>query len=234
MIDLYFWMTPNGYKISILLEELALPYRVIPIHIGKGEQFAEDFLRINPNGKIPAITDPNGSDGAPISIFESGAIMIYLANRYGKQFLPDRERDHYAVLQWLMFQMGGVGPMLGQAHHFRKYAPTQIDYAIERYTREATRLYTVIEKRLRESEYLAGSYSIADMAVYPWIRPYRWQGQELSDYPAIQRWYQRIHDRPAVERGVAVLKDRLDHNRAKPTGDNWNILFGGRTPATKE
>ena len=130
MIDLYFWMTPNGYKISILLEELALPYRVIPIHIGKGEQFAEDFLRINPNGKIPAITDPNGSDGAPISIFESGAIMIYLANRYGKQFLPGRERDHYAVLQWLMFQMGGVGPMLGQAHHFRKYAPTQIDYAI--------------------------------------------------------------------------------------------------------
>jgi GSH-dependent disulfide-bond oxidoreductase len=148
-----------------------LPYRAVPIHIGKGEQFAEDFLRINPNGKIPAITDRNGSDGAPITIFESGAIMIYLANRYGKQFLPDRERDHYAVLQWLMFQMGGVGSMLGQTHHFRKFAPTQIDYAIERYTREATRLYAVIEKRLQECEYLAGSYSIADMAVYPWLPP---------------------------------------------------------------
>jgi len=171
MLDLYFWTTPNGYKVSILLEELGLPYNVVPVHIGKGEQFNPDFLKISPNNKIPALVDHQSPDGKPMALFESGAIMMYLAEKTGWKFMPSDLRRRYEVIQWLMFQMAGVGPMLGQAHHFRRYAKEQIPYAIDRYTSEATRLYRVLDKRLGETQFLAGDYSIADMAVYPWLRP---------------------------------------------------------------
>ncbi|MGH7042650.1 MAG: glutathione S-transferase N-terminal domain-containing protein [Acetobacteraceae bacterium] len=226
MIDVYFWMTPNGYKVTILLEELGWDYRVVPVHIGKGEQFAPEFLAISPNGKIPAMVDHEGPDGAPLALFESGAILMYLADKAGGRFLPSEPRPRYEVVQWLMFQMGGIGPMLGQAHHFRRYAPEKIAYAIDRYTREAARLYLVLERRLQAADYLAGPYSIADIAVFPWIRPHRWQGQDLADYPAVRRWYDAIAARPAVQRGLAVLADRLDRNRGKPTGAAWDTLFG--------
>jgi GSH-dependent disulfide-bond oxidoreductase len=184
MIDLYFWTTPNGYKVTIMLAEIGTPYRVIPIDITAGDQFAPDFLQISPNNKIPAIVDHDGPGGIPLPIFESGAILLYLAEKTG-QFLPSDPRARTDVLQWLMFQMGGVGPMLGQAHHFRRYAPEQIPYAIERYTREAARLYGVIDRRLAEVEYLAGEYSIADIATFPWIRPHRWQDRSLMDLPIL-------------------------------------------------
>ena len=227
MIDLYFWPTPNCYKVSILLEELGLPYTVVPVHIGKGEQFAPEYEAISPNCKVPAIVDHDGPNGEPVALFESGAIMIYLADK-AHAFLPSETRPRMAVLQWLMFQMGGVGPMLGQAHHFRRYAKETIPYAVERYTREATRLYTVMDKRLGETEFLAGDYSIADMAVYPWLRPYKWQGQELSNFPNLQRWYSAVRARPAVQRGLAVMKQDLDRNSKKPTGKAWDVLFGQR------
>ncbi|MEM5274385.1 glutathione S-transferase N-terminal domain-containing protein [Cupriavidus taiwanensis] len=226
MIDLYFWSTPNGYKVSILLEELRMPYNVIPVHIGKGQQFAPEFLAISPNNKIPAIVDHEGPDGQPIAMFESGAIMMYLGEKSGYQFMPQDTRRRYEVLQWLMFQMGGVGPMLGQAHHFRKYAPEKIDYAIDRYTGEARRLYTVIDRRLADSEYLAGDYSIADMATYPWLRAHKWQGQDLADFPNLQRWYSAVRERPAVQRGIAVLAEKVDKTGAKPSGERWDNLFG--------
>ena len=235
MIDLYFWSTPNGYKVSILLEELGLPYRVIPVHIGKGEQFKPEFLKISPNNKIPALVDPDGPGGAPIALFESGAIMMYLAEKSGWAFMPQDMRARYEVVQWLMFQMGGVGPMLGQAHHFRKYAPEKVEYAIERYTKEARRLYTVIDRRLAEAEYLAGDrYSIADMATYPWLRAHKWQGQDLADFPNLQRWYAAVRARPAVQRGLAVLEEKVDRSGAKPTGDRWDNLFGAGQFSTSE
>jgi GST-like protein len=227
MIDLYFWPTPNCYKISILLEELGLPYTVMPIHIGKGEQYTPEFEAINPNGKVPALVDHHGPDREPITIFESGAIMIYLAEKSGN-FFPQVTASRMAVLEWLMFQMGSVGPMLGQAHHFRKYAKTKIPYAVDRYTQEATRIYTVLDKRLSNTPFLAGEYSIADMAVYPWLRPYRWQGQELSEFSNLQRWYSAVRERPAVQRGLAVMGERLKRNKDKPMGDSWDILFGSR------
>ncbi len=171
MIDVYFWTTPNGYKVTILLEELGWKYNVIPVHIGKGEQFNPDFLKISPNNKIPAMVDHEGPDGKPIALFESGAIMMYLAEKSGWRFMPAEIRQRYDVMQGLMFQMGDLGPMLGQAHHFRRYAKEQIPYAIDRYTSEARRLYRVLDKRLGEAEYLAGDYSTADIAVYPWLRP---------------------------------------------------------------
>ncbi|MEM5431422.1 glutathione S-transferase N-terminal domain-containing protein [Cupriavidus oxalaticus] len=233
MIDLYFWSTPNGYKASILLEELGMPYNVIPVHIGKGQQFAPEFLAISPNNKIPAIVDHEGPDGQPIAMFESGAIMMYLAEKSGHQFMPQDTRSRYEVLQWLMFQMGGVGPMLGQAHHFRKYAPEKIDYAIDRYTGEARRLYTVIDRRLADSEYLAGDYSIADMATYPWLRAHKWQGQDLADFPHLQRWYSAVRARPAVQRGIAVLAEKVDKTGASPSGDRWENLFGRNQFATR-
>lgn len=226
MIDLYFWSTPNGYKVSILLEELAMPYNVIPVHIGKGQQFAPEFLAVSPNNKIPAIIDHDGPDGQAISMFESGAIMMYLAEKSGYRFMPQDTRRRYEVVQWLMFQMGGVGPMLGQAHHFRKYAPEQIAYAIDRYTNEARRLYTVIDRRLADTEYLAGEYSIADIATYPWLRAHKWQGQDLADYPNLQRWYSAVRERPAVQRGIAVLEEKVDKTGAKPSGERWDNLFG--------
>ncbi len=226
MIDVYFWTTPNGYKVTILLEELGWNYNVIPVHIGKGEQFNPDFLKISPNNKIPAMVDHEGPDGKPIALFESGAIMMYLAEKSGWRFMPAEIRQRYDVMQWLMFQMGNLGPMLGQAHHFRRYAKEQIPYAIDRYTSEARRLYRVLDNRLGEAQYLAGDYSIADMAVYPWLRPHKWQGQDIAAWPNLQRWYAAVRERPAVQQGLAVLQETLKRNRQRPSGDSWDVLFG--------
>jgi GSH-dependent disulfide-bond oxidoreductase len=223
MIDVYSWPTPNGHKVHIMLEECGLPYRVTPVNIGAGDQFKPEFLAISPNNKIPAITDPQGPDGKPISLFESGAILVYLAAKTGK-FLPRSDRDKYEVLQWLMFQMGGVGPMLGQAHHFRIYAPEKIEYAINRYTNEAKRLYGVIDKRLSRSPFLGGrSYSIADIATFPWLRSWENQGIVLEEYPHLKKWFDQIAARPAVQRGVKVLAEYR-----KPVRDDKEreILFG--------
>ena len=227
MIDVYFWTTPNGYKVTIMLEELGWKYNVIPIDIGKGAQFEPDFLKISPNNKIPALVDNDGPDGKPIAIFESGAILMYLAEKAGWKFMPQDMRNRYDVMEWLMFQMASVGPMLGQAHHFRRYAPDQIQYAIDRYTNEAKRIYNVIDKRVGETEYLAGEYSIADMATYPWLRTHKWQGQDLEDFPNLKRWYDAIEARPAVQRGLAVMKEEVEKaHGAAPDKKSWEILFG--------
>ena len=207
MIDLYTWPTPNGHKVHIMLEELELPYKVIPINIGDGDQFKPNFLKISPNNKMPAMVDPDGPDGAPISIFESAAILLYLAEKTGR-FMPKDLRGRYGVMQWLMFQMGSVGPMLGQAHHFRGYAPEKLQYAIDRYTNEAGRIYGVINKRLGESAWLAGDdYTIVDMATFPWLRSYERQGQVLEDFPNLKKWFETLEERPAVQRGVEVLSE---------------------------
>ncbi len=207
MIDLYSWATPNGHKVHIMLEECGLPYRVQAVDIGAGDQFKPEFLRISPNNRIPAIVDSHGPDGKPISVFESGAILIYLASKTGR-FLPGDVRGKYKALEWLMFQMGGVGPMFGQAHHFRLYAPEPIEYAINRYTNEAKRLYGVLDRRLGEVPFLAGEYGIADIATFPWTRSHTRQGVDLADYPNVKRWFDTIAERPAVQRGVTVLADR--------------------------
>ena len=208
MIDVYSWATPNGHKVHIMLEECGLPYRVHPINIGAGDQFQPDFLKISPNNKIPAIVDAQGPDGQPISLFESGAILLYLASKTGR-FLPQTDRQKFEVLQWLMFQMGGVGPMLGQAHHFRIYAPEKIEYAIKRYTNEAKRLYAVMDKQLAQRRYIAGDeYTIADIAIFPWLRSWQNQGIDWADYPHLKRWFDEIAARPAVIRGVQVLADQ--------------------------
>jgi GST-like protein len=223
MIDVYSTATPNGHKVHIMLEECGLPYRVHHIDIGVGDQFTPAFLAISPNNKIPAIVDSDGPDGKPISLFESGAILVYLAGKVNK-FLGTTDREKFTTLQWLMFQMGGVGPMLGQAHHFRIYAPEKIDYAINRYTNEAKRLYNVIDKRLAESKYLAGDiYTIADIATFPWLRSWKNQGIELTDYPHLKKWFDAIADREAVKKGVTVLADLR-----KPVNDDKakEILFG--------
>jgi len=207
MIDLYTWPTPNGHKIHIMLEECKLPYQVHAVNIGTGDQFQTDFLRISPNNKIPAMVDSDGPDGRPISLFESGAMLIYLAAKTGK-FMPKGDRAKYEVLQWLMFQMGGVGPMLGQAHHFRIYAPEKIEYAVNRYTNEAKRLYGVMDKRLQSSPWIGGkSYSIADMAIFPWLRSWQNQGIDWADYPHLKIWFDTIAARPAVQKAVQVLAD---------------------------
>ena len=227
MIDVYSWSTPNGHKVHVMLEEcgqrLGRDWQVHPINIGAGDQFQPEFLGISPNNKIPAIVDPNGPDGKPISLFESGAILVYLASKFGK-LLPKTDRQKYEVLQWLMFQMGGVGPMLGQTHHFRLYAPEKIDYAINRYTNEARRLYGVMDKRLATSPYLGGrSYSIADIAVFPWLRSWQNQGIDWADYPHLKAWFDKIAERPAVQRAVQVLADAR-----KPLTDDKSrqVLFG--------
>jgi len=227
MIDLYFWMTPNGYKVTIMLEELGWKYNVIPVNIGKGDQFKPDFLKISPNNRMPALVDHDGPDGKSISVFESGAMLMYLAEKAGFQFMPQDMRRRYDVIQWLMFQMASVGPMLGQAHHFRRYAPEKIEYAVDRYTNEARRIYGVIDKRAGEAPYLAGEYSIADMATYPWLRTHNWQGQDLNDFPNLKRWYDLIEARPAVQRGLAVMKDEVERARDQPPDkSSWDILFG--------
>jgi GSH-dependent disulfide-bond oxidoreductase len=222
MIELYTWPTPNGHKIHIMLEECGLSYRAHAVDIGGGDQFELEFLRISPNNKIPAIVDSAGPDGRPISLFESGAILIYLAGKTGR-FMPQDVRGKYVALQWLMFQMGGVGPMLGQAHHFRLYAPEKIEYAINRYTNEARRLYGVMDRRLGEVEYFAGEYSIADMAIFPWTRSHANQGVDLVNFPNVKRWFDALDARPAVQRGLKVLADRrkpLMDDKARET------LFG--------
>lgn len=226
MIDLFFWTTPNGYKVTIMLAEVGLPYRVVPIDITAGDQFKPEFLAISPNNKIPAIVDDDGPDAEPIAVFESGAILLYLAEKTGR-FLPGSARARMEVIQWLMFQMGAVGPMLGQAHHFRRYAPEQIAYAVDRYTNEAARLYRVIDRRLADHEYLAGEYSIADIATFPWIRPYRWQGQDLSAYPNLRRWFDAIKARPAVQEGLAVLAETRKWE-ARPGTESWKNMFGAK------
>jgi GST-like protein len=203
MIDLYTWTTPNGRKVSILLEECGLAYRAHAVNIGEGEQFRPEFLAINPNGKIPAIVDSEGPDGRPIALFESGAILVYLAGKTGR-FLPRSDRGKYEALQWLMFQMGGVGPMFGQVHHFVRSAKEQVPYAIERYKKETRRLYGVLDKRLGEVPFLAREYSIADIATYPWVARHDWHQVELADFPNVKRWFENIGARPAVARGMAV------------------------------
>jgi GST-like protein len=203
MITLYTWGTPNGRKVSIMLEECGLKYAVKKIDISKGDQFQPEFVAINPNSKIPAIVDSDGPDGKPIALFESGAILVYLAGRVGK-LLPASERGKFEALQWLMFQMGGVGPMFGQTHHFLRFAPEPLPYAIKRYSAETARLYGVLDKRLGEAAYLAGEYSIADIATFPWVARHEWQNIDLANYPNVRRWYEAIAARPAVQRGMAV------------------------------
>jgi len=205
MIELYAWTTPNGRKITIALEEMGLPYRYIPVDIGKNEQFAPDFLKISPNNRIPAIIDPEGPDGRPISVFESGAILIYLAEKTGSDLYPADRRRRVAVLEWLMWQMGGVGPMIGQAHHFVRAAKEKNQYGIDRYVGEANRLYGVLDRRLADRDWLADDYSIADIAVYPWIARWEWIAIDWTKYPHVKRWFDRMGERPAVQRGLAVL-----------------------------
>ena len=224
MIDLYTWPTPNGHKVHIMLEEVGLEYRVIPVNINEGDQFDPDFLAISPNNKMPAMVDTDGPDGKPYSLFESGAILMYLAEKTG-QLMPADMAGRYRVIQWLMFQMGSIGPLLGQTHHFRGYAPETIPYAVDRYTKEAARLYGVMDRRLAQSPFLAGDdYSIADIACWPWLRRPERQGQQHEDFPNLKRWFDTIAARPAVQRGVEVL---ADHQRSGPiSAEARKNLFG--------
>ena len=224
MIEVWTWPTPNGHKVHIALEELGMPYRVVPVNIGAGDQFDPAFLAITPNHRIPAIVDPDGPDGQSLSLFESGAILVYLAEKAGR-LIPAEPAQRYGCLQWLMFQMGGVGPMFGQYNHFASYAPERIDYAVQRYANEVARLHRVLQKRLEASSYLAGDqYSIADIATFPWVRNPDRRGIDLSDYPAVARWHDAIAARPAVQRGVSVLADQ---RRQGPMSDaERDIMFG--------
>ncbi|MBD2776745.1 glutathione binding-like protein [Iningainema tapete] len=223
MIDLYYWTTPNGHKITMFLEEVELPYTIIPVNIGAGEQFQPDFLQISPNNRIPAIVDREPVTGdEPISVFESGAILVYLAEKT-KKLLPENVRERAEVLQWLFWQMGGLGPMAGQNHHFNKYAPSKIDYAINRYVNETARLYAVLNKRLADREFVAGDYSIADIAAYPWIVPYESQGQKLEDFPNLKRWFEAIKARPATIR--AYQKAEAFKNQTLDVEKSREILF---------
>jgi len=230
MIEVYSWATPNGHKVHIMLEECGLPYRVVPVDIGAGDQFKPEFLAISPNNKIPAIVDPDGPGGKPIPLFESGAILLYLAAKTGK-FLPEDLAARYEVLQWLMFQVGGIGPMLGQAHHFRIYAPQKIDYAVDRYTNEAHRLYGVMDRRLARSKYIAGpTFAIADIAVFPWLRSWKNQGIVWSDFPLLKGWFDEIAARPAVQRGVQVL---AEERKPLLSDTAREVLFGERQYARR-
>jgi GST-like protein len=225
MIEVYSWATPNGHKVHVMLEECGLAYRAIPVDIGTGAQFEPAFLAISPNNKIPAIVDPDGPDGKPISLFESGAILIYLASKTGR-FLPEDTRGRYEVLEWLMFQMGSVGPMLGQTHHFRIYAPEKIPYAIERYSKEARRIYGVLDKRLQQRDWVAADeYTIADIAIFPWLRSWQNQGIDWADFPDLKSWFDRIAARPAVQRGVEVLAGLRKPFRSDAERE---VLFGAR------
>ncbi|MFK7963703.1 MAG: glutathione S-transferase C-terminal domain-containing protein [Burkholderiaceae bacterium] len=226
MIDLYTWPTPNGHKIHIMLEECNLPYAIHAVDIGRGEQFEESFLSISPSNRIPAIVDQHGPDDRPISLFESGAILIYLAGKTGR-FLPKTDRERYRMLEWVMWQMGGFGPMLGQAHHFRLFAPEKVPYAVERYTNEANRLYKVLNKQLDKTRaFVSGrQYTIADMAVFPWCRSFANQGVDMADYPAVQRWFDAINARPAVKRALGVL---ADYRRPITDDETREVLFGRR------
>ncbi len=226
-IELYYWPTPNGWKITIMLEELGVPYQLKYINIGRGDQFESDFLKIAPNNRMPAIVDPDGPGGKQISVFESGAILQYLGRKY-KQFYPDDERQRVAVDEWLFWQMGGLGPMAGQAHHFRGYAPEKIPYGIDRYTNEVNRLYGVMNKRLADNEFLAGEYSIADMACIGWVVPYERQGQDLDDFPNLRRWFDTMKARPAVWKGIEIGKDVRAKSNLADDKEAQKILFGQR------
>jgi GST-like protein len=224
MIDVHYWPTPNGHKITIFLEETELPYRIVPVNIGRGDQFKPEFLKIAPNNRMPAIVDQAPRDGgAPISIFESGAILLYLAEKTGR-FFPAEVRSRYDVLQWLFWQVAGLGPMAGQNHHFSVYAPEKLPYAVDRYVKETSRLYAVLDARLAQREYIAGPYSIADMASYPWIAPHQRQQQNLAEFPNLKRWFETIRDRPAVvrayEKGKQVSAQPVVDDEAK------KFLFG--------
>ena len=228
MIDVYYWTTPNGHKVTILLEEIGLPYRMIPVNISAGDQFKPDFLAIAPNNRIPAIVDTEPTDGgAPISLFESGAILQYLAEK-SSRFLPADIRGRAEVMQWLFWQMGGLGPMAGQNHHFVQYAPEKLPYAIDRYVNETNRLYGVLNKRLADREFIAGEYSIADMACYPWIVPHQRQQQNLDDFPHLRRWFDAIRARPAVERAYALA---ATINTAPVVSEKSHALLFGQTAA---
>ena len=226
-IELYYWPTPNGHKITLLLEELHVPYRIIPINISKGDQFQPAFLKIAPNNRMPAIVDPEPmGQKTPLSIFESAAILLYLAEKH-QRFLPQDPPRKYDVIQWLMWQMGGLGPMAGQAHHFRIYAQEKLEYAINRYTDEVNRLYGVMNQRLADRDYLAGEYSVADMAAWPWVKPYERQGQDLNEFPHLKRWFETIGERPAVKKALSVGEEY----RMKPedlTDEDRKMLFGQR------
>ena len=231
MIDLHYWPTPNGHKVILFLEETGLPYRIVPVDIGRGEQFRPEFLAIAPNNRMPAIVDHEPAEGgAPISVFESGAILLYLADKTGR-FIPADLRGRVEVLQWLFWQMGGLGPMAGQNHHFRNYAPEKIPYAIDRYVNETNRLYGVLDNRLSDRPFLAGSdYSIADMASYPWIVPYERQGQDLADFPNLERWFRSIEARPATVRAYEI-GDRYRTRNATMDEEAKRVMFG-QTAAT--
>ena len=229
MIDLHYWPTPNGHKVTIFLEESGTPYRILPVNIGAGDQFKPEFLKIAPNNRMPAIVDDDPADGeGPISVFESGAILVYLAEKIGR-FLPTDARLRYEVLQWLFWQMGGLGPMAGQNHHFVQYAPEKLPYAMDRYVNETARLYAVLDKRLADRDFVAGDYSIADMAAYPWIVPHQRQRQDLNDYPNLKRWFEAIQARPAVVR--AYEKGKAINTRPVIDEESRKILFG-QTAAT--
>jgi len=225
MIELYYWPTPNGHKVTMFLEEVGLPYEIVPINIGKGDQFKPDFLKIAPNNRMPAIIDRAPKDGgAPVSVFESGAILEYLGDKSGK-FFPADLRGRNEVRQWLFWQMGGLGPMAGQNHHFAHYAPEKLPYAIERYINETNRLYGVLNRRLADRPFVAGDYSIADMAAYPWIVPWKRQGQNLDDFPNLRRWFDTIRARPAVQKAYA-LADSINSTPSVHTEESRRILFG--------
>jgi GST-like protein len=231
MIELHYWTTPNGHKITMFLEETGLPYRIVPVNIGKGDQFKPEFLAIAPNNRMPAIIDDEPADGgAPVSVFESGAILVYLAEKTG-QFMPADLRGRVEVMQWLFWQMGGLGPMAGQNHHFGTYAPEKIPYAIDRYVNETNRLYGVLNKRLSDRPFVVGDYSIADMASYPWVVPYERQGQNLDDFPHLKRWFNAIAERPATVRAYALAKEI---NVPSPmTDEEKKLLFGQTSSVVK-
>jgi len=230
MIDLYYWPTPNGHKITLFLEETAMPYTIFPVNIGKGEQFNPDFLAIAPNNRMPAIIDRSPQDGgAPVSVFESGAILLYLAEKTGL-FIPKDLRGKVTVTEWLFWQMGGLGPMAGQNHHFARYAPEKIPYAIDRYVKETNRLYGVLNRRLEGRDFIAGNYSIADMAAYPWIVPHEAQAQNLADFPNLQRWFEAIRNRPATIKAYA--RGDAINTQSELTDEARKILFG-QTAATR-
>jgi GST-like protein len=224
MIDLYYWTTPNGHKVTIFFEEAALPYHIVPVNISAGEQFKPEFLAISPNNRIPAIVDHEPKDGGkPIAVFESGAILLYLAKKTGK-FIRADLRNNVEIIQWLFWQMGGLGPMAGQNHHFSHYAPEKLPYAVDRYVKETNRLYGVLNKRLADRKFMAGDYSVADMATYPWIVPYERQGQKLEDFPHLKRWFESIRSRPAVVR--AYDKAKTINTQPTVTEESKRVLFG--------
>ncbi len=232
MLDLYYWTTPNGHKVTMFLEEAGTPYRIIPVNISKGEQFEPDFLKVAPNNRIPAMVDhdPEGG-GEPISVFESGAMLLYLADKH-KAFIPQDTRGRAEVLQWLFWQMGGLGPMAGQNHHFSQYAPEKIPYAVDRYVNETNRLYGVMNKRLADRTFLAGDYSIADMAAYPWVVPHERQGQNLDDFPHLKRWFEEIRARPGTVAAYAKAKE-VNANQPTMTEEAKKIMFGQTASVVK-